>query len=406
MVNHPYAGPDDSSRPAPKKKEDFQFPLWAIIMAFVVWWPLGLVFLGLNWVIREGKLDLSASQRPEVLRSGPAAAQRGTPIYAQTPPPQPKAASRPAEKPKKKQSSAGMEVTLAVVGVCLLFAGAVALPEGLMWLTDALQEGGHYWAYLVEDSMAALGMLAGGVGCLFSAGKIKASRRMRKKLKNIVGTAKYCHIEDIAAAIPCDYAKCCRYLEDAIDKGDFGPHAYLDMRTRCLVVEGEAPKPEPAPAPKPAAAPSSPADPYQTELEELRRLNEDIDDAELSEKISRLEAVSARIFSQARTNPDKLPQMRRFLDYYLPTAQKLLKTYAELEAQGIEGENITESKTRIANAMDTLVTAFENQLDKLFQSDALDVSTDIDVMEHMLRADGLAEDPFGLGAPPSAPELK
>ena len=115
----------------------------------------------------------------------------------------------------------------------------------------------------------------------------------------------------------------------------------------------------------------------------------------MSDKISRLEAVSAKIFLQAEQNPDKLPQMRKFMDYYLPTALKLLETYAELQAQGIEGENITESKHRIESAMDTLVTAFEAQLDKLFQDDALDVSTDIDVMENMLRADGLTGDAPG-----------
>ena len=76
-----------------------------------------------------------------------------------------------------------------------------------------------------------------------------------------------------------------------------------------------------------------------------------------------------------------------------------------MEAQGIEGENISESKRRIEDAMDTLVTAFENQLDKLFESDALDLSTDIDVMERMLKADGLTgDDPFGL-KPPEGPTL-
>ena len=90
---------------------------------------------------------------------------------------------------------------------------------------------------------------------------------------------------------------------------------------------------------------------------------------------------SAPNFAQAKQNPDKLPQMRKFMDYYLPTALKLLKTYAELDAQGVEGENIRESKQRIEQVMDTLVTAFEAQLDRLFEDDALDVSTDIDVME-------------------------
>ena len=80
----------------------------------------------------------------------------------------------------------------------------------------------------------------------------------------------------------------------------------------------------------------------------------------------RLEAVTEKIFAQAKSDPDKRPQMRKFLDYYLPTVVKLLEAYAEMEAQGVEGENIRESKRRIEDAMDTLVTAFENQLDKLF----------------------------------------
>ncbi len=135
-------------------------------------------------------------------------------------------------------------------------------------------------------------------------------------------------------------------------------------------------------------------------LAHLRSMS--IPDEEMKGKIARLEAVTAKIFEQAKSDPEKRPQMRKFMDYYLPTSLKLLDSYAEMEAQGIEGENISESKRRIEDAMDTLVTAFENQLDKLFESDAL--STDIDVMERMLKADGLRDDPFGL-KPPEGPTL-
>ena len=161
-------------------------------------------------------------------------------------------------------------------------------------------------------------------------------------------------------------------------------------------------EPTPAPAPKPEKQPEKQTDmperdQYKKILDELRRVNDAIPDEEMSDKISRLEAVSAKIFEQAKSDPDKLPQMRKFMDYYLPTSLKLLNTYAELDNQGVEGENISESKRRIEQTMDTLVKAFENQLDRLFASDALDVSTDIDVMQNMLRADGLTDDtPFKL----------
>lgn len=45
------------------------------------------------------------------------------------------------------------------------------------------------------------------------------------------------------------------------------------------------------------------------------------------------------------------------------------------------------------------MAGFERQLDQLYQSDAMDVDSDIRVMEQMLRRDGgsAAED-FGMGA--------
>ena len=287
-----------------------------------------------------------------------------------------------------------------VAGVLLLICALAALPSAIYWLPEALTEGGSYWTWLVEDSMPMLMSLTGGIGCLFGANHIRTTRRMRKKIDNIVGDAKYMYIQDIADAIPCSYEKCCKHLENCIDEGLFGPGAYLDMHRKCLVVKERPPEPTPAPAPAPKpqkADPMPEADQYQKILDELRRVNDAIPDEEMTDKISRLEAVSAKIFEQARTDPDKLPQMRKFMDYYLPTSLKLLNTYAELDKQGIEGENISESKHRIEQTMDTLVKAFENQLDRLFASDALDVSTDIDVMQNMLRADGLTDDaPFKL----------
>ena len=76
------------------------------------------------------------------------------------------------------------------------------------------------------------------------------------------------------------------------------------------------------------------------------------------------------------------------------TALKLLNTYASLPAQDVQGENIADAKKNIERSMDLLVTAFENQLDKLFQSDALDVSADVAALEGMLNMDGLTGNEF------------
>ncbi|MCI6787840.1 MAG: 5-bromo-4-chloroindolyl phosphate hydrolysis family protein [Oscillospiraceae bacterium] len=400
----------------------FQFPWWAIVIGFVVWWPLGFIFIGLNAAMKNGKLggfEQKARERTHIVTRSTTRTvyeaqyrpiyDRETPPEAQgkpqdkTAPAQPAPDAAKAQETAKRIKGAALATGLTVAGVLLLLGALAALPGGVYWLPDALTEGDYYWRWLLSDLMPVLLGATTGIGCLFGAQHIRTSRRMRRKIENIVGDSQYMYIQDIADAIPCSYDKCCKYLENCIDEGLLGPDAYLDMHRKCLVVTGKAPEPEPKKprkpkaekAEKPAAMPQQ--DKYQKILDELHRVNDAIPDEEMTDKISRLEAVAAKIFEQARTDPDKLPQMRKFMDYYLPTSLKLLNTYAELDRQGIEGENITESKRRIEQTMDTLVDAFENQLDRLFASDALDVSTDIDVMQNMLRADGLTEDePFKL----------
>lgn len=409
--DHPYSGSGPRYQNNYNRSEyhagdgPFQFPWWAIVIGFVVWWPLGFIFIGLNTAMKNGKLG--GFEEKARVRTQSFGRVNTTPVYdAEVRPLNGSALRRsadPGAQPAAKRlKGAALATGLTVAGVLLLLCALAALPSAIYWLPEALTEGGSYWTWLVEDSMPMLMSLTGGIGCLFGGWHIRTSRRMRRKIDKIVGDAKYMYIQDIADALPCSYDKCCKHLENCIDEGLFGPDAYLDMRCKCLVVSQRPPEPTPAPAPKPEKKPEKQTDmperdQYKKILDELRRVNDAIPDEEMSDKISRLEAVSAKIFEQAKSDPDKLPQMRKFMDYYLPTSLKLLNTYAELDNQGVEGENISESKRRIEQTMDTLVKAFENQLDRLFASDALDVSTDIDVMQNMLRADGLTDDtPFKL----------
>lgn len=403
---HPYSGSGPRYQNNYSRSEyhagdgPFQFPWWAIVIGFVVWWPLGFIFIGLNTAMKNGRLG--GFEEKARMRRQSFGRVNTTPVYDAEVRPLNGSAAPGAQPAAKRLKGAALATGLTVAGVLLLLCALAALPDAIYWLPEALTEGGSYWRWLVEDSMPMLMSLTGGIGCLFGGCHIRTSRRMRRKIDKIVGDAKYMYIQDIADALPCSYDKCCKHLESCIDEGLFGPDAYLDMHRKCLVVSQRPPEPTPAPAPKPEKQPQKQTDmperdQYQKVLDELRRVNDAIPDEEMTDKISRLEAVSAKIFEQARTDPDKLPQMRKFMDYYLPTSLKLLNTYAELDRQGIEGDNITESKRRIELTMDTLVKAFENQLDRLFASDALDVSTDIDVMQNMLRADGLTDDtPFKL----------
>ena len=126
-------------------------------------------------------------------------------------------------------------------------------------------------------------------------------------------------------------------------------------------------------------------------LAEMRRLDDSIQDEKVSADICRLEEVCKKIFDQVKAQPEKLPQIRKFMNYYLPTTLKLLNAYDRMGAQGVSGENIDATLEKVDGMMDTIVKAFEKQLDSLFGAEAMDISTDITVLETMMAREGLTE---------------
>ena len=127
-------------------------------------------------------------------------------------------------------------------------------------------------------------------------------------------------------------------------------------------------------------------------ISEMKRLNDSIQDETISRQIDRLEEISGKIFAQVEAEPKKLPQIRKFMSYYLPTTLKLLNAYDRMSGQGVAGENIGGTMQRVEQMMDTIVQAFEKQLDSLFGAEALDISTDITVLDNMMAREGLVDD--------------
>ena len=130
-------------------------------------------------------------------------------------------------------------------------------------------------------------------------------------------------------------------------------------------------------------------------ISEMKRLDNNIADPGISADIVRLEQVSQKIFDEVKQDPKKLPQIRRFMDYYLPTTLKLLNSYDRMSATGISGDNIDTTLAKVEGMMRTIVAAFEKQLDNLYGAEALDISTDIAVLETMMAREGLTDAPMG-----------
>jgi hypothetical protein len=156
---------------------------------------------------------------------------------------------------------------------------------------------------------------------------------------------------------------------------------------------------EPAPKAEPASPEDSETAALKKERDEnlaqLRRLNDRVSDDIISARIRHIEEVSGRIYQFALEHPQKRAKIRQFQNYYLPTTIKLLNTYVQLVEAGVSGENISSGKTRIENMLTTISDAFDRQLDGLYGDTAMDVSADIQVLETLLKQEGLSgEKPF------------
>lgn len=120
----------------------------------------------------------------------------------------------------------------------------------------------------------------------------------------------------------------------------------------------------------------------------IRLCNNEIPGEEMSEKLEKLELLVTRIFAQVEKEPELAPELHKMLNYYLPTTQKLLVAYRDLEKQEVEVSNISKTKQEIEAAVDTINQAFEKFLDELFREKAWDIQTDISVLNTMLKQDG------------------
>ena len=183
----------------------------------------------------------------------------------------------------------------------------------------------------------------------------------------MIGRRQTISISTLASATGASPAKVRDCLEDMLDDGLF-PLGFLDYGGDRLVLSGEGLNdPAPAQEEKTEEKKAAPVDEENAVLAEIRAVNDSIEDAALSAQIDRIGVITAKIFEYQKSHPERSAQLHAFLSYYLPTTLKILRAYAQLESQGVEGENIAAAMSRIEGMMGKVVEGFEKQLDQLFQ---------------------------------------
>ncbi len=309
--------------------------------------------------------------------------------------------------PRVRDINKGLSIGLLAVGIIAGLTAFGFLSSAIDWMSWG--EIGYFLSNALNTCVAG----AVSAGSFLWRGSIKRRNRRIRTYRTMQLGRNSLSLEELAQANDVPLLTVKRDMEKMIDAGLWGKTAYVDSRTNTLhlnYVPGQMPAPAPAPQPAPASTPApapAPApkpaptaeDEYQAILREIRQLDDDIVDAVVSEKISIIEGITGKIFRIVAEKPEKKSEIRSFMSYYLPTTLKLLRSYRTFEKQGVSGENIEKAKADIERILDTLAVGFTQQLDQLFKSDALDISTDIEVLEQMMKKDGLSDagDDFGVG---------
>ena len=397
-MSYEYDGNSGPQPQPPKKNNNNDLGSWILIaVMFAVAWPVGLILL-LSKLSEGGgrKMRQQAREAWQRTAAGSAEAQsaQAKPAAAK------KAVRRVTETPDYSVRSGKI---MKIVGAVLGIVGALFLLQQLDFTLGYAIEYGE-WMYLLRQIFYPVGMLAGGVSLLLGSGAMK--RRQRR-------FATYLRTAGQKAAVPLDYlARAAdvsrkRVEKDVnlmLEKGMWGDEAYIDLGSGMLFKSQEAATAYFDAAHRAKAEqerPQQPAAPapegYAAILAQIRDLNDRIADERLSAQMDRMEQVAGRIFRLIEEDENKRAAAGTFLSYYLPTTLKLLENYAAFEEAGVSGENLSQAKAKIEKTMDSIVAGFEHQLDELYRTDAMDIDSDIRVMETMLRRDTASvADDFGL----------
>lgn len=126
-------------------------------------------------------------------------------------------------------------------------------------------------------------------------------------------------------------------------------------------------------------------------IDKIHESNDIIKDKIISQKLNRMENVVSMIFHEVDVNPQNADKLGMFMNYYLPTTEKLLEAYIEIDEKQIKGKSLEKTKKDIEGAIDKIIDSFEGLLDKFYHEKEMDIATDISAMEILMKQDGLSE---------------
>ena len=286
-------------------------------------------------------------------------------------------------------------------------SGLPALGFGLMMIPAAAVDVIAFSVAGVSAGLMALFTAGGLVLGIAGTKRFGFAKRFGKYLE-VLRSESFCQIKQLAARTGKSEKYTVKDLEKMIDKRYF-LEGHIDDHKTCFIGDDVTYNQYVAARDSAAKAASEPEQPehytsaeIQQVIEEgkayiktIQEANDAIYDPVISDKLYRMEIVVKKIFDHVKENPDQVGQLRRFMNYYLPTTAKLVRAYQQMDGETIMGQNMTRAKVEIAETLDTINEAYEKLYDSMHIDIVMDVSSDISVLKTMFAQEGLSKDELG-----------
>ena len=299
-------------------------------------------------------------------------------------------------------------VIMMIVGYLIAGAfGITGLGLALMMIPASAYEPASVTAFGASAGLM-IPFFAGGLVLGIAGSKRYGLSRRFMKYVSMMQNSSYCQIRQLAERTGKSEKFTVKDLKKMIQKGYF-PEGHIDDHKTCFIGDNATYNQYIAARDSAAQAASEPERPEQYTSAELQQVieegkayirtiqqaNDAIYDPVISDKLYRMEIIVKKIFDHVKENPEQVGQLRRFMNYYMPTTEKLVRAYQQMDAETVLGQNMTRAKTEIAETLDTINEAYEKLYDSMHMDIVMDVSSDISVLKTMFAQEGLSKDELG-----------
>lgn len=302
-----------------------------------------------------------------------------------------------------------------VLSILLMIVGLAGMipTAALLVVFGVFTAMGHYWAPSDEVGAGAVFLFIIFVCCLlFTVSGVRIRRQLKwfRRYLQVLNGRKFCEIKELSDVTGKRPAKVIKDLKKMIGKGLF-MEGYLDKEETCFMVDYEtysqylaaeesAKRREAEQAKEETKWDGQPdgqllkqtIEEGKAYVEQIKAANEALPDEEITAKLNRLEKISSQIFKYVAEHPDKLPEIRKLMRYYMPITLKLVTAYQEFDSHDSIGSEVEATKQEIEGTLDKINGAYLNLLKKLMEEDMLDVSSDISALNTILAQEGLTDD--------------